>query len=108
VSTLGADKVKKTWFQSLLAFKFVNLYCYIEGKGATDDDDDESNDDEDGGAGGGGGGSGGGGSSSAAVPEYHNPEFDLDPKIAAGLERIKRLDKQLFSKNAEAGLYKFR
>ena len=47
-------------------------------------------------------GSGGGGSSSA--PEYHNPEFDLNPKIAAGLERIKRLDKQLFSKNAEAAI----
>jgi hypothetical protein len=85
----------ETWFQAF-AFTF-NLYRHIQGKGVADDDDD----DDDGG-GGGAGGSGGGGSSSA--PEYHNPEFDLNPKIAAGLERIKRLDKQLFSKNAEAAI----
>ena len=85
----------------------------VKGKGAAADDDDGDDGDGDGGSGGGGGDGGerGGGSSSAAaaaaaanLPEHHNPEYDLDPKIAAGLERIKRLDKQLFSKNAEAAI----
>jgi prefoldin subunit 5 len=73
----------------------------VKGKGVA-----AAADDDEGGKGSEGGGTddGGRGSSSAPPPDHHNPEYDLDPKIVAGLERIKRLDKQLFSKSAEAAI----
>jgi hypothetical protein len=82
------------------AFSF-KLLPYIQGKGAAaPGDGDDVNGDGDGGREDGDGAA----ASSSTAPAAHNPEFDVDPKIQAGLDRIKRLDKTLSSKAAEAAI----